>query len=224
MTPALRIMPSILGADVGNLEPAVRAAEAGGADGIHIDIMDGHFVPNISFSPSVVEMANRVTGLHLNTHLMLSRPDRYAEVFAKAGSDTLLFHIEAECDAPDLLRAIRGMGIRAGIVLNPDTAVDRVLPLLEAVDEVLFMTVFPGFGGQSFISGVMPGMARLREACPGLDIAVDGGLNRETCLVAREAGANIFHLGSHLFRAEDLGDEIAWLRGALQADSEDISA
>lgn len=213
--PELQIMPSILGADVGNLEAAIRAADQGGADGIHLDIMDGHFVPNISFSPSVVEMANRVTELHLNTHLMLSHPDQYAEAFIKAGSDTLAFHIEAESDAASLLGEIRKAGIRPGIVLNPDSPIDRILPLVELLDEVLFMTVFPGFGGQSFIADVMPEMKRLRDAFPDVDIAVDGGLNRETCPVAREAGANIFHIGSHMFRADDLGDEVNWLRTRL---------
>lgn len=213
--PRLQILPSILGADVGNLEAAIRAVDEGGADGIHIDIMDGHFVPNISFSPSVVAMAERATALPLNTHLMLTNPHDYVNAFIDPGSDTLLIHIESAAPIEETLKAIRAKSCRSGIVLNPDTDVDAILPHMELVDEVLFMTVFPGFGGQAFIPEVMPGVKRLRAEFPDLDIAIDGGLKRDTCKIARDAGANIFDIGSGIFNAEDIAAEIDWLKQTL---------
>ena len=213
--PRLQILPSILGADVGNLEQAIRAADAGGADGIHIDVMDGHFVPNISFSPSVVAMAERVTDLPLNTHLMLTNPDKYLDAFINPGSDTLLVHVESKAQMESTLKGIREKGCRSGIVLNPDTKFHAILPYMEWVDEVLFMTVFPGFGGQKFIEDVMPGVRDLRKRYPELDIAIDGGLKRDTCKIARDAGANIFDIGSGIFGADDIGAEIDWLKDAL---------
>ena len=215
--PNLQILPSILGADVGNLRAACERAEASGADGIHIDLMDGHFVPNLSFSPSVVAMVRGCTSIHRNVHLMLSRPDCYLETFVEAGAQTLSIHIESDCDAGETLKVIRDLDCRSGLVLNPDTRPEAVRPHLDRglVDELLFMTVFPGFGGQSFIADVMPGLREIRDAYPTQNIAVDGGLNRETCQIAREHGANTFHIGSGLFRPPDMRIEIQILRKLL---------
>lgn len=214
--PDLKIMPSILAANRGFLDRDCKICMDQGADGIHVDVMDGHFVPNLSYGPDIVEMARTaVPQAHLNVHLMITNPhDRY-ELFTEAGADTLLVHSESEAAMASLLPAIRKAGTRPGIVLNPDTPVDTILPFVDLVDEVLFMTVFPGFGGQEFIPGVMPGIRVLRDKYPDLDISVDGGLNRETCKTAFDHGANLFHIGSHLFKASSMQEEILAIRTTL---------
>jgi ribulose-phosphate 3-epimerase len=214
-TPPVRIHPSILAADVGHLHDACRRVEDAGADEVHIDIMDGVFVPNVSFSPSVVAMAKKAVRIPLNVHLMMLYPDRYVDPFCDAGADTLLVHIEAEHDVADTLRRIRARGVRSGIVLNPATPLEAIDGVLDLCDEVLFMTVNPGFGGQAFLSEPLPRMAELRRRRPDLAIAVDGGLNRETCARCRAQGANIFDVGSALFRPSDMAAEIRWLRQNL---------
>lgn len=212
--PNIEIMPSILAADIGNLEAAVRLCERAGADQIHLDIMDGVFVPNISMGPAVAVMANRVTDLPLNVHLMLLRPENYIEAFAKAGSDTILIHIEAGCDVEDTLRKIRTLGCKAGITVNPPTPVESIFQCLEKglVDEVLIMTVNPGFGGQKYIAEAAAKAAVLRRRWPDLAISIDGGIDLETVNPAAAYGANLFVAGTSLFKAPDMQQAIAQMR------------
>ncbi len=216
-SPPVLLNPSILAADVGHLHDACRRVEDAGADQVHIDVMDGLFVPNISFGPAVVEMARKAVRLPLNVHLMLRHPDRLVDAFCDAGADTLLVHIEAEHDAAETLRRIRGHGVRPGIVLNPATGLDAVEGVLDLCDEVLFMTVNPGFGGQPFLDSPLPRITTLRERRPGLAIAVDGGLNRQTSVRCRSAGANVFDMGSALFRLPDMAAGLRALREELRS-------
>ena len=217
MTP-LRILPSLLAADTGRLADEARRAEDSGADALHLDIMDGHFVPNISFGPDVVAMARRTVRLPLNVHLMLSRPDLYVERFAKAGADTIQIHVEAECDVAETLRRIRALGVLPAIVVNPETPADALAPFLPLADEVLCMTVHPGYGGQSFMPEVLPKVARVAEMlreegrAGEVPVMVDGGVGRATIGACAEAGSRSFVAGSALFRAPDMAAEVAVLR------------
>jgi len=212
--PTIEIMPSVLAADMGNLEGAIRQCEAAGADQIHLDVMDGVFVPNISMGPAVCEMVNRVTDLPIDTHLMLLRPQDHIEAFAKAGSDTILIHIEAECDMEDTLRKIRDLGCKAGITVNPPTPVDSIFQTLEKglVDEVLVMSVNPGFGGQSYIAEAEAKVAEVRRRYPDMLISIDGGIDLETVKPAAAHGANLFVAGTSLFKAPDMKVAIAQMR------------
>lgn len=210
------VLPSLLAADIGNLEAAARKAEASGADSLHLDIMDGHFVPNLSMGPAVVEMAKRCVALPLSVHLMLSRPDKYVKRFAEAGADSLLIHIEAECDVPGTLGAIRELGAHPGITLNPGTAAEVINPVLDSVDEVLCMTVHPGYGGQAFIFDVLPKLRaihdRIARSGRNVTLMVDGGINEQTAAECARNGANAFVAGTNVFRAPDMAAQIALLR------------
>lgn len=212
------ILPSLLAADFGRLADEIVRAEASGADALHLDIMDPHFVPNISFGPDVVALAKRTApSFFRNVHLMLSRPDLMLETFARAGAQTIQIHVEADCNIHVELKRIRALGVRAGIVLNPETPVETLLPYLDEVDEVLVMTVHPGHGGQSFIADCVPKVAWLRKRRPELDIMVDGGINAETAVLAAKAGANQFVAGSYLFRQADMTAAVSDLRARLAA-------
>ena len=201
----MHILPSLLAADFGRLGEDILRAEASGAEALHLDIMDAHFVPNLSFGPDVVALAKKTApGFYRNVHLMMSRPDLYLEKFAKAGAQTIQIHVEADCDLHTELRRIRKMGLRNALVFNPETPFERMIPYLGEVDEVLAMTVHPGYGGQSFIAECLPKIAALREAVPNLDIMVDGGINAETAVLAAKAGANMFVAGSYLFKQTDM--------------------
>ena len=217
-----QISASILSADFARLADEVRRADAGGVDSVHLDVMDGHFVDNLSFGPVVVEAIRPVSRLPFHSHLMIENPLRYAERFAEAGSDLVIFHVEADDPAEDVLEAIRRAGRRPGIALNPETAADVVLPYLERVDMVLVMTVNPGWGGQPFIAEVLPKMRTIRDeidrrGLPTL-VGVDGGVNLETVGGAHAAGGDVLVTGSALYSTDgDLAPTVAGLRAAARA-------
>ncbi len=201
----IEILPSLLAADFGRLGDEILRAEASGAEALHLDIMDAHFVPNLSFGPDVVKLAAKVAPrFYRNVHLMMSRPDLYLEKFAAAGAQTIQVHVEADCDLHVELKRIRAMGLKAAIVLNPETKVEMLAPYLDEIDEALVMTVHPGYGGQSFIAECLPKVTWLRTRRPGLDIMVDGGVNAQTAVEAAKAGANQFVAGSYLFKQADM--------------------
>ncbi len=206
------IAPSILAADFSRLGTEVKRAEEAGADMIHVDVMDGHFVPNITIGPSVVRDIRKTTGLPLDVHLMIEEPSRYIEAFAKAGSDIITVHAESEKDVGALLSRIRSAGIRAGVSLRPKSGLSMIRRHLEKIDMVLIMTVEPGFGGQAFISGMLPKIKRLRDIYDG-DIQVDGGINKATAAEAVRSGANVIVAGTYLFRAKNMKRAIRCLRG-----------
>ncbi|MBI2104900.1 MAG: ribulose-phosphate 3-epimerase [Candidatus Omnitrophica bacterium] len=211
------VAPSLLACDFGRLAEEVRQVEAAGADWLHVDVMDGHFVPNLTIGPAVVEAIRRSSRVPLDVHLMLDRPQEFLTPFLDAGAHYLTVHVEAEGLRTEsvlrkALEAIRGAGAKAGLSLRPRTSAEALQPFLDAVDLVLVMTVEPGFGGQAFMPEAMPKVRKLREAFAG-DLAVDGGINALTGRACREAGANVLVAGTSIFRAPSYQDAIRSLRG-----------
>jgi ribulose-phosphate 3-epimerase len=222
MKGAPQISASILNADFGRLGEEVRRADAGGVESIHLDVMDGHFVDNLTMGPVVVEAVRRHSALPFHTHAMISNPLAYAQRFADAGSDLIAFHVEADDDPDAVIDAIEAAGKRAGIALNPETPGEAVHPYLERVDLLLVMTVHPGWGGQPFIPEVLPKMQALRDEVDrrGLDVEIgaDGGVNLETIARTHDAGAEVLVVGSGIYRtAGDLAPTIRALREAALA-------
>jgi ribulose-phosphate 3-epimerase len=203
----VKLAPSILAADFARLGEQVKEAEKAGADRIHVDVMDGHFVPNISIGAVVVQSLRPITRLHLETHLMISDPDLYLEEFAEAGSDSLLVHWEGNNNLHRTVQRIRALGKGPGIVINPATPASALEEILQDVDQVLVMTVNPGFGGQHFIATTLPKIRRVRQMIeqvkPGCDLEVDGGIDPETAPLTVEAGANVLVAGSAIFNAKE---------------------
>ncbi len=214
--PTLRIAPSILASDFSRLGEEVRAAEAAGADWIHIDVMDGHFVPNISIGPGIVEAVRRCTDLPLDVHLMIEAPDRYVADFAAAGAQTIGVHVEACPHLHRSVQTIREAGARPCVVINPATIPTAVEPVLSDIDQVLVMTVNPGFGGQKFIRSALPAVEKIRgwieERGLEVDLEVDGGITTETIGEAARAGANVFVAGTAVFGTDDYKAAIDTLR------------
>jgi len=211
------ISPSVLAADFGYLERDIRAAEEGGADSFHLDVMDGHFVPNISFGQPVIQAIRRRTQRRLDVHLMVERPERSVESFIECGSDALIVHPEATDDMGGLLNAIRDGGVLVGAAINPETAADVLIPHLPSLDLAMVMSVHPGAYGQKFLSSALDKIRRLRAEidAKGLStqILVDGGVNPETAPVARDAGAQILVAASAIFKAGEIAEAIRSLRG-----------
>lgn len=220
--PVIRIAPSILASDFSALGQECRAMEQAGADMLHVDVMDGHFVPNLTLGPGVVRCIRPHVRLPLDVHLMLTSPERYAAAFVQAGADTVTYHVEAETDAAALLRDLHALGVRAGLVLRPATPAEVVFPLLAEADVVMVMTVEPGFGGQKFMPAMLPKIAAIRAEAqrigrPALDIEVDGGIDLSTVEDVVRAGANLLVAGSALFGAGDYAAAVRSLRERAQA-------
>lgn len=203
---------SLLNCDFSNLGEEIRIAEAAGVDWFHLDIMDGHFVPNISFGPDIVAVIRKLTKLPLDTHLMISNPDDFIDWFAEAGADNISVHVENNANIHKTLLNIQKTNKKAGIVVNPGTPLEMIYPLLHMVEFVLMLTVNPGFGGQKFLTEVLPKIKtlsnKIQESGLEVGIEVDGGIDERTIALTREAGANIFVAGSSIFR-NPLGIEAA---------------
>ena len=217
----IRISPSLLSGDFANLQAEVEAIARCGADFAHVDVMDGHFVPNLTIGVPVVKSLKAVSPIPLDVHLMISDPLFYAKAFAEAGSDWITFHLESDSDPDETIAAIRAAGARVGMSLKPKTPAEAIFPYLEQLDLVLVMTVEPGFGGQRFMADMMPKLAAIRDRCRALGVSplleVDGGIDPDTAPLAAAAGADTLVAGSAVFRYADYAEPIAAIRAAAEA-------
>jgi ribulose-phosphate 3-epimerase len=213
----VKIAPSILSADFSKLGEEILEVEKGGADYIHVDVMDGHFVPNITIGPLIVEAIRPITQLPLDVHLMIENPDQYIKAFADAGADYITVHVEASRHLHRTIHYIKSLGVKAGVVLNPATPVESIQHIIGDVDMVLLMSVNPGFGGQKFIPEVLPKIRKVRKMAEekgvNLEIEIDGGVNSETAKLCIEAGANVLVAGSAIYNEKDRVKAISLIRG-----------
>lgn len=216
MVPKLKVAPSILACDFARMGEEIQHVIEAGADMIHVDVMDGHFTPNITIGPPVVASLRRVCTIPLDVHLMITDPDDYVEAFAHAGADIISFHIEAALHPLRIIDKIRDLGCKAGIVLNPGTSQDDIEFIVDAVDMVLVMTVNPGFGGQEFMPEMLEKIKLVRAMIGDRDLEVDGGINAGTAADVYEAGANVLVAGNYIFSSDSYLDAIESLRHAAE--------
>jgi len=219
MQPPDKIAPSLLSADFARLGEEIRAVERAGADLLHFDVMDGHFVPNISMGVPILEAVRKVSTLPLDAHLMISEPEKYVEVFIKSGANSVSVHCEVCPDIPKIAKRIREHGARASIGVNPETSIDRVIAAAEHLDMILIMSVHPGFGGQEFIPASLQKLREVRRELKrrglSIDVEIDGGVKADNIAEVKAAGANVFVSGSGIFGEQDYGRIVAEMRDLI---------